>query len=329
MHIPGITASIVVRVVATAALLVAAPVFAAAQNGYPDRPIKMIVPLPPGASADTLPRIVAEKLSSRWGQPVIIENRPGFATNLGAEIVAAAKPDGYTLLATPPGPLVTAQTMYRHLPFDPTAFVPVTVLCALPNMLVARPNLPIANIAELVAFAKANPDKLTYASAGVGTTPHLAAVALQIAAGIRMVHVPYKGLAPALSDVLAGRVDVMFDNIGNTVQFIKAGKIKGLAVASKERLSVLPDVPALAETYPGFYSATWFAVVAPPKTPAEIADKLSRAIAEILKMPDVAEKFKRLSCTPVGNSPREMQVFLQEEVTRWHKVITTAGIQAK
>lgn len=328
MRIPYITANISVRIV-TAALLFAIPALTVAQDTYPDRPIKMIIPLPPGATADTLPRVVAEKLSSRWGQPVIIENRPGFATNLGAEVVAAANPDGYTLLATPPGPLVTAQNMYRHLPFDPTAFVPVTVLCALPNMLVARPNLPMANIAELVAYAKKNPDKLTYASAGVGTTPHLAAAALQIAAGIRMVHVPYKGLAPALRDVLAGRVDIMFDNIGNTVQYIKAGKLKGLAVASKERLAELPDVPALAETYPGFYSATWFAVVAPPKTPAAIADKLSRAIAEILKMPDVAEKFRRLSCTPIGNSPREMTAFLQEEAARWHKVIIAAGIKPK
>jgi tripartite-type tricarboxylate transporter receptor subunit TctC len=329
MRVPCITASVIIRVVATMALFLAVPVLAGAQDTYPNRPIKMIVPLPPGATADTLPRIVAEKLTSRWGQPVIIENRPGFATNLGAEVVAAAKPDGYTLLATPPGPLVTAQNMYRNLPFDPTAFVPVTVLCTLPNMLVARSNLPIANIAELVAYAKAHPDKLTYASAGVGTTPHLAAAALQIAAGIRMVHVPYKGLAPALRDVLAGRVDVMFDNIGNTVQYIKANKIKGLAVASKERLPELPDVPSLAETYPGFYSATWFAVVAPPKTPAEIASKLSQAITEILQMPAIAEKFKRLSCTPVGNSPHEMAVFLKEEAARWHKVIATAGIKPK
>jgi len=327
MRIARVTACMTVFIVATMALFVAVSLIAVAQDSYPNRPIKIIVPLPPGATADTLPRIVADKLTLRWGQPVIVENRSGAANNLGAEMVAQAKPDGYTLLATPPGPLVIAQSLYSDLAFEPTAFVPVTVLAAIPNMLVARASLPAANIAELVAYAKANPDKLNYASGGVGTTPHLAAEALQIAAGIRMVHIPYKGLAPALTDLLAGHVDLMFDNIGNIIQHVKAGTIKGLAVASTERLPELPDVPALAETYPGFYSTTWFAIVAPPQTPPEIAVKLSRAIAEIIKMPDVAEEFRRLSCIPVGNSPAEMAVFLKEEAERWHKVIMTAGIK--
>ncbi|MGD0022994.1 MAG: tripartite tricarboxylate transporter substrate binding protein, partial [Xanthobacteraceae bacterium] len=214
MRIARVTACMTVFIVATMALFVAVSLIAVAQDSYPNRPIKIIVPLPPGATADTLPRIVADKLTLRWGQPVIVENRSGAANNLGAEMVAQAKPDGYTLLATPPGPLVIAQSLYSDLAFEPTAFVPVTVLAAIPNMLVARASLPAANIAELVAYAKANPDKLNYASGGVGTTPHLAAEVLQIAAGIRMVHIPYKGLAPALTDLLAGHVDLMFDNIG-------------------------------------------------------------------------------------------------------------------
>jgi len=327
MLIPGITTSTTVHVVATMAVLLAAPVIAAAPDDYPSRSIRIIVPVPPGATADTLPRIVAEQLTARWGQPVIIENRAGASNNLGAEMVARAEPDGYTLLASPPGPLVIAQSFNPNLAFEPSAFVPVTVLATLPNTLVARPNFPASNLAELVAKAKANPDKLNYASSGSGSTPHLAAEALQIAAGIRMVHIPYKGLAPALTDVLAGHVDMMFDNIGNALQHIKDGSVKGIAVASKQRLSELPDVPTLAETYPGFYSATWFAIVAPPKTPPEIAAKLSEAIAKILKMPAVAAKFKELSCTPIGNSPVEMTAFLKEETERWRTVITTAAIK--
>jgi tripartite-type tricarboxylate transporter receptor subunit TctC len=327
MLIPRVITSQIAHVLVTIGFLTAIPLIAVAQNAYPNRPIKIIVPLSAGATADFLPRIVAEKLSLRWGQPVIIENRPGAALNLGAEVVARAEPDGYTLLASPPVPLVIAQSLYSELPFDPTAFVPVTVLCTLPNTLIARPNLPVANLAELVAYAKKNPGELTYASAGRGSTPHLAGEAFQIAAEIRMVHIPYKGLAPALTDVLAGHVDMMFDNIGNTLVRIKQGTVKGIAVTSKERVPDLPELPTLAETYPGFYSATWFAVVAPPRTPPEIAAKLSQAIAEILKLPDVLAKFKTFLCSPVGSSPAETATFLKEERERWHKVIETAGIK--
>jgi tripartite-type tricarboxylate transporter receptor subunit TctC len=327
MLIPRVITSQIAHVLVTIGFLAAIPLIAVAQDAYPNRPIKIIVPLSPGATADFLPRIVAAKLSLRWGQPVIIENRPGAAQNLGAEVVARAKPDGYTLLASPPGPLVIAQSFYSKLPFDPTAFVPVTVLATLPNTLVVRPNLPVANLAELVAYAKENPGKLNYASPGSGSTPHLAAEALQIAAGIRMVHIPYKGLAPALTDVLAGHVDMMFDNIGNTLVHIKQGTVKGIAVASKERLPDLPELPTMTETYPGFYSATWFAIVAPPRTPPEIAAKLSQAIAEILKLPDVSARFRELSCVPAGSSPAETATFLKEEAERWHKVIATAGIK--
>lgn len=300
---------------------------AVAQDSYPSRPIKIIVPVPPGATADTLPRVVGEQLSLRWGQPVVIENRAGASNNLGAEMVARAEPDGYTLLATPPGPLVIAKSMNPKLSFEPSAFVPVTVLATLPNTLIARPNFPAANLTQLVVNAKSSPGKFNYASAGIGSTPHLAAEALQLAAGIKLTHIPYKGLAPALTDVLAGHVDIMFDNIGNTLRHIRDGRVKGIAVASSERVPDLPDVPTLAETFPGFYSTTWFAIVAPPKTPPEIAAKLSAAIAEILKIPSVAAKFKELTCTPVGNSPGEVSVFLKEETERWEKVIATAGVK--
>ncbi len=323
-----IARSLIALVAATATFLGALPTVRA-QESYPSRPIRIIVPVPPGATADTLPRVIGEKLTARWGQPVIVENKAGAANNLGAEFVAKSEPDGYTLLSSPPGPLVIAASLNPKLPFDPKAFVPVTVLATLPNTLIVRPTLPVSSVAELVAYGKAHPGELTYASTGSGSTPHLAAEALQIAAGIRMVHIPYKGLAPALTDVLAGHVDMMFDNIGNTVQHIRDGKVKGLAVASKERVPDLPNVPALAETFPNFYSTTWFAIVAPPKTPPEIAAKLSQAMAEIIRMPDVAAKFKQLSATPVGDSPEAMSAFLKEETERWHAVITTAGIKGE
>lgn len=329
-HTARSSASIALASVALASVvLFAAPASAPGQETYPSRPIRIIVPVPPGATADTLPRIIGEKLTARWGQPVIVENKAGAANNLGAEFVAKSEPDGYTLLSSPPGPLVIAASLNPKLPFDPKAFVPVTVLATLPNTLIVRPTLPVSSVAELVAYAKAHPGELTYASAGSGSTPHLAAEALQIAAGIRMVHIPYKGLAPALTDVLAGHVDLLFDNIGNTLQHIRDGKVKGLAVTSKERVPELPGVPALAETFPNFYSATWFAIAAPPRTPPEIAAKLSQAMAEIIRMPDVIARFKQISSTPVGNSPEEMSAFLKEETERWHTVITTAGIKGE
>ena len=308
-----------------AALLAAAPAGALAQDNYPSRMIKIILPIPGGGSADILPRIVADKLAARWGRPVIVENRPGGALNIGAEAVAKAEPDGYTLLATPPPPLATNQSLYPKLGFDPNAFVPVTVMAITPNVLVANPKVPFSTIQGLVAFAKANPGKLTYASSGAGSTVHLAMELLKIQTGIEILHVPYKGLVP--TDLLAGRVDLMFNNLGNTLPQIKSGALKVLAVGSEKRLAALPDVPAVSETLSGFVYTTWFAVVAPPKSPPEIAAKLSAAIAEILRLPDVAERIRDLSMTPVGSTPAETAAFIQDERERWRKVIVSAGIK--
>jgi len=299
---------------------------ALAQDNYPNRLIKIIVPVPPGAAADILPRIVAEKLASRWGQPVIVENRPGGALNIGAEAVAKAEPDGYTLLATPAPPLAINQSLYPKLRFDPNAFVPVTVMATTANVLVAHPRVQFSTIQGLIAFAKANPGKLSYVSAGFGTTPHLAMEQLKSQASIEIVHVPYKGLVP--TDLLAGHVDLMFNNLGNTLPQIQGGTLKVLAVGSAKRLAALPDVPAIAEIFPGFLSATWFAVVAPPKSSPEIAAKLSTAIAEVLRLPDVAKRIiQDLSMTPVGSPPAEAAAFMQEERERWQKVIVSAGIK--
>ena len=242
------------RVVLVAAALAAAMTTAtSAQNGYPNRTIKIVVPLPPGPVADVLPRIIGEKLATKWGQPVVIENRPGAVQNLGAEAVAKAEPDGYTLLATPPGPLVVSQHFFPKLGFDPTAFVPVTVMVKVPAVIVVNPKVPVSTVQELIAYSKANPNTVTYGSPGAGSTPQLAMEKLTAAAGIRLVHVPYQGLAPAMNDLLAGHIDVMIDNLGNVMQHIKDGRLKLIAATTEARIPELPDVPTVSETLPGVH----------------------------------------------------------------------------
>src|SRR5262245_54335096 len=289
----------------TAAILAAALPSALAQGDYPNRTVKIVVPFAPGPFPDALSRIIAGKLAERWGQPVIVENRPGAANNIGAEAVAKSPPDGYTLLSAPQGPLAIAQHYYRQLGYDPTAFVPVTVMAKVPYSLVANPKVPATSLPELVAYARANPGKLTYASAGAGGQPHLVGEMLQYAAGIRMVHVPYNGLAPAMTDLIAGHVDLMFDNIANTLPQIRAGKVKVLGTLSEGRIPELPDVPAIAETYPGVITTGWYAIAAPPKTPPAIAEKLAAAIAETLRLPEVAQRLRDYNAVAVGSSPAE------------------------
>jgi tripartite-type tricarboxylate transporter receptor subunit TctC len=310
-----------------AALAITVPWTAFTQAEYPNRAIRFVVPIPPGVVADTLPRILAEKLSARWGQPVIIENRPGAALNLGAEVVAKAPPDGYTLLATPQGALVISQSFFPKLGFDPGAFVPVSIYAELPYLLVVNPKVAASTLEELIAYARANPGKINYASSGTGSSLHLTIEMLAGTAGIRLVHVPYQGAAPALNDVLAGHVEMMVDNLGNSLPLVRQGRLKVLAVTGATRLPELPDVPAVAELFPGFYSTGWYAVVAPPRTPEAIASKLSLAIAEILQLPEVARRFRDLAITPTGTMPAETAAFLRQEADRWRQVIVSGGIK--
>jgi tripartite-type tricarboxylate transporter receptor subunit TctC len=298
-----------------------------AQAGdYPDRTIEIVVPTPPGANLDVLPRVIADKLAQRWGQTVVIENKPGASQILGAEYVAKAKPDGYTLLATPQGPLVISQSFYPKLRFDPAAFTPISIFAQQPLLLVANPHAPFSTLRELIAYAKANPGKVNFASPGIGSSPHLTGEMLQTDTGIRFTHVPYKGMAPLMVDLLAGRVDIAFNNLGNTSPLIRDGKVKVLAVASPERIPELPDTPAVAELYPGFYATSWFAFVAPPKAPPKIAAKLSRAIAETVRMPEVIGRYKQMGATPLGMSPAETAAFLKKETERWRKIILASHI---
>jgi tripartite-type tricarboxylate transporter receptor subunit TctC len=321
------SSSTVVCALATAALFVAASTSARAQADYPNRAIKIIVPAPPGPMLDVLPRIIGDKLSARWRQPVLIENRPGFAQNLGAEAVWKAEPDGYTLVFTPPGPLVVSQHIYTKLNFDPNTFTPVSVMVTVPPTFIASAKLPVSSFKEFVAYAKANPNKITYGSPGPGSTPQLAMENLQTAAGIHLVHVPYQGLAPALRDLLAGHIDVMIDNLGNILPHLKDNQLKLLAVTTAARLPEVPDTPAVSELLPGYLHQDWFAFAAPPKTPPEIAAKISREIADIMKLPDVAKRIEDFVVRPVGGTPQEMGALMKSETERWRQVIAASGIK--
>lgn len=300
---------------------------AGAEDTYPNRTIRMVYPFPPGGVADVLSRMVADKVGAKLGQTIFIDNKPGASGNIGAEMVANAKPDGYTLLSTPPPPLVINQSLYPKLPFDPVKFVPITVMAASPNVLVVHPKVQASDVSELVAYAKAHPGKLNYASTGSGGTPHLTMEWFKSLTGAEVTHVPYKG-AQAFLPLIAGEVDMMFINIGDALPHLRNGKLKALAIGSTKRNAALPDVPTLAETIPGFVSVTWFGVVASPGTPMAVAEKLSAAIADALQSPDVAKKLADLYMQPVGGSPAQTAAFFKEETERWSRVIHAANIKA-
>jgi tripartite-type tricarboxylate transporter receptor subunit TctC len=311
-----------------AAFALITPNSAPAQSDYPSRPIKIVVPFAPGSIPDLLSRLASDKLTGKWGQPVIVENRPGASGNVGAEAVARAEPDGYTLLSAPPPPIAINQHLFPKMNFDPGAFAPVTVIAAAPNVLVAHPNLPASNVEELIGYARANPGKLSGGSTGNGGTPHLTLEMLMAAAGVRVTHVPYsRGLPPALVDLFAERIDIMFVNLADALPHVRSGKLKAIAVASETRIPELPNTAAIAETLPGFRSTTWYAVVAPPKTPAAIVAKLSNGIAEVLRLPEVARRLHDLSATPVGTSPEQSGAFITAESNRWRDVIVSAGVK--
>lgn len=300
--------------------------FALAQQ-YPSKPVRIIVPFPAAGVVDAVTRIVGEKLSNKWGQPVIVDNRPGAASNIGAEAVYRADPDGYTLLACPTPTLSINHNLYKQLPYDPTKFVPITILATLPNAITARIDLPANSVKELIAYAKANPGKVTYASQGSGTTSDLSAQMFASMAGLELVHIPYKGEVPALTDIVAGRVDIFMGNIYAGLRFQQVNKVKFLGVADTSRSPVVPDIPTVIEAgLPGFVSIAWFALVAPPGTPNAIAQQINAAVVEALKMTDVQKRFLDQGLTPVGNSTAEMAAFVTEETARWQNVIKTANV---
>jgi tripartite-type tricarboxylate transporter receptor subunit TctC len=319
------------RYAAALALLFASSVLSAAAAqaaDYPDRTVKIVVPYAAGGTADAIPRLVGEWLSRKWGQPVVIENRTGAAGNIGAEFVYHARPDGYTLLATPPPPLVINQNLYPNLGFVPARFEPVIVMAHVPNALLVNPkSLKASSVAELIAYLQKNPDKVTAATQGTGTTSHLTAELFQVMAKVKLRSIPYRGSSPALSGLLAGDVDLMFDNLGVSLPLAKAGGLKLLAVASSQRLPALPDVPTLAETLPGFEAVAWYAIAAPPGTAQDITEKINADVNEALRQPEIQERLKKLSAETFGGSREKAAAYMKEEIERWGNVIKAAGVK--
>src|SRR5256714_85786 len=298
-----------------------------AQEPYPSRTVKIVVPAIAGSTTDTLARIVADQLSQKWGKATIVENIPGGAMNIGALSVARAAPDGYTLLIAPPSPLSFNHLLYRDPGYEPTKFVPITMLAKISNVLVVRKDLPATTLKQLIDYGKANPGKLSYASQGVGSTAHLSAAQLEARAGIKMVHVPYRGAQPALTDVVAGHVDMFFDTLATSVPLYRENKVRVLAIADLDRASAVPEIPTFTEAgLPGFRSITWFGLVAPPNTPAALGERINRDVVEILKSAEVSGKLKEMSLDVGATTRAETARFFAEETALWSRVIKQAGI---
>jgi tripartite-type tricarboxylate transporter receptor subunit TctC len=319
--------------VVAAAALMATPLAFGQQDpaaDYPNRAVKIIVSVPAGGGVDTVTRIFAARLHQRLGQPFVLENRGGSGGNIGAEAAYVSAPDGYTLLATQPAPITSNAALYKKLNFDPAALEPVAVMSKFPNVLLVKQDFPAKTVQEFMRHVKANPGSVNYASQGVGTTSHLTAELFNTVAGTKLVHVPYRGTAPALNDLVAGHVDLIFMELSAAYKLHEGGKARILATATDKRLALLPDIPTLIEAgVPSFISDTWNAISAPPKTPAPIIAKLNRNINEILEEPETKARFRDLNLTPAGGSPQDMARLKKEETERWSKVIRDAGIPAQ
>ena len=319
--------NVFVRGYLVALFLICAFAPALAQPNYPNRTITIVVPLPAGGTADLLARMAAEQIRNVLGQSVVVENRPGGAGGLvGTESVFKAAPDGYTLLCAPQLTFSIARMLNPKMSFDPRAFEPVSVLAAYPAILLVRPDLPVNSTAELIAYAKANPGKLNYGSQGKGQIGHLAIEQLMYMAKIRLVHIPFRGSAPAITALLSGQIDVLPDLLPVTKALIEGGKIKFLGVASKDRLKAFPNVPTIAETLPGFEADTWMGVVAPPGTPMEITQKISDAIGQAFRTPEVHARIAALDVEPLGTAPEGMQELIRKSTERWTPLIEAAKI---
>jgi tripartite-type tricarboxylate transporter receptor subunit TctC len=322
--------SLVISTVITATLVLLMTSDPGMAGDYPDRTVRIIVPFPAGGTADVIPRLVADWLSRKWGQPVVVENKTGSAGNVGAEEVYNAAPDGYTLLSAPPPPLVINQNLYRKLGFDPTKFEPIIVMAQVPNAIFVRPNgIKASSVAELIDHLHANPDTVTAATLGSGTTSHLSSELFETMAKVKLRQVPYRSTVPALQGLLAGDVDMMFDNLGVTMPLVTAGRLKLLAVASAKRLPSMPNVPTIAETLPSFEAVAWYAIVAPPGTSKAIVEKINADVNEVLARPDMRANLRKLSAEVFGGPVERTAKYLRSEVDRWGTVIKSAKIEMR
>lgn len=311
-------------------ILVAVP-GAAAQDtvaGYPNQPIRIVVPFSAGGATDITARIVGQKLAEEWKATVVIENKPGATGSIAAEYVAKSKPDGYTLFMGTGSVNSVFPAVKKNLPFDTLRdFVAVSNFFTTPNILVVHPSVPAKTIAELIALLKANPDKYNFASSGVGSTIHLSGELFKQMTGVRMTHITYKGSAPAVADLIAGHVNMMFDNLASAWPYVRQGQLRALGVTGPQRDALAPGVPAIAESLPGYDATSWAGLLAPAKTPPAIVAKISAAVQRAIKSPDVVEKFKAQGATPVGNTPEAFTKYLRSDIDKWRTVVEKAGVK--
>jgi tripartite-type tricarboxylate transporter receptor subunit TctC len=304
---------------------------ASAQNApgksiYPNRAIRILLPFPPGGGSDIMARKIGQKMTEHWGQQVVVENRPGAGGNIAAETVANAASDGYTLLMAASAQLAVNPSVYPKLPFDPVkSFSPISLVGSVPNMLVANPSLPVHSLKEFINFAQARPGQLNYATAGSGSTAHLSVELLKLETGINLVHVPYRGATPALTDVISGQVPLMMSGIPSVLGQVKAGKLRALGITGLKRSQAAPEIPTFAETIPKFEAIVWYGMLAPAGTPADIVDKLNEEVLNILRMNDAKEMFATQGIEIIGSSPAEFAGYIKSELAKWAVVVKKSG----
>jgi tripartite-type tricarboxylate transporter receptor subunit TctC len=314
------------RTLAVAALAAGATL-AHAQAPYPTKPLRIVVPFPAGGTTDILARAVAQKLTESFGQSVVVDNRPGAGGNIGAELVAKSAPDGYTMLMGTVGTHAINPSLYAKMPYDHVKdFAPVILVAGVPNVLVVNPGVPANSVQELIAYIKANPGKVNFASSGSGTSIHLSGELFKTMTGLPITHIPYKGSTPALTDLMGGQVQMMFDNLPSSLPQIKAGKLRALAVTSAQRASALPDVPTVAEAgLPGFEASSWFGLLAPAGTPPDVVAKVNGEVAKWLATPEAKEKFAAQGAIVAGGPPSDFVRQIASETAKWQKVVKESG----
>jgi len=301
-------------------------------QGYPSKPIRMVVPYPPGGPLDIMARAIGQKLAEAWGQPVVVENRAGAGGNIGADLVAKSPPDGYTLLMGAVATHAINPTLYGHVPYDPVKdFLPVALVAQVPNILVVNPSVPAVTVKDLIELARARPGTLNFGSGSTGSTGHLAGELFNIMAGVKMVHIPYKGGAPAMADLLAGQVQLMFDNLANALPNVRAGRLRALAVTTLARSPALPELPTIAESgLPGFDLTTWFGVMAPAGTSPEIVARLNAEIVRDLNAKDMRERLEKMGAgVPANNTPEHFAAFIRDEAAKYAKVVRESGAKVE